>query len=105
MSIEKLNDAALNLVSGASDQEVRELKQALLAHRYFREIWDATYDDDYESIDRDRRFVDRMIEDYFDDPVQYGIMKEGTTPNEYIDWEDRSFSHQEMLRIIRNFKR
>lgn len=105
MAVENLNDDVLDYVNSASDQEVRELKQALLAHGFFREIWDATYDDENESIARDRRFVDRMLEDYFDDPLQEACMNEGNTPNTYKDWNNRSFSHQEMLSIIRNDKR
>jgi hypothetical protein len=104
-SAEKLNDEILQFISGASDQEILELERALLANPSFAD-WDSLQElDDYDGLRLDRGLVADILTNNFCDHVDYLELNSGNTPNKYVHpWHDEPFSHQEMLRIIKEYK-
>ena len=98
---EKLNDDAMDLISGATQDEIRELKEAILSNPYLRKEWEAyNWGGSDQDIVKDilRRFnLTNMTE--FNEDDNY---------NQYIKVDDQNhwnyLWHSEIVYALKNYK-
>ena len=100
MAKEKLNDAVLDSISGATADEIRELKEAIMSNPYLRKDWESYGGGSDLDILKDMLYRFNLTNsDRFHEDDEY---------NQYIKVDDQGhwnyLWHSEIVYALKNYK-
>ena len=106
MTKQKMNEELLGQVNGASNQEIQELKNAILSNPFLRQAF-LEMEDMYPGSSDSSLIYEVIVQNMDIGELE---LNEGAKPNKYREYKEytkdtgRLYGHAEMVQMLRNYK-